>query len=1056
MMLSLVWVDANDITDPLFASTNGNEIAYYIRNRTGSYLDTNTSPTTVAANRGQFAFYKVDGVDKAYYIKCIDTDKWLTYDNTKTGTDGKGFVTFSDTQDNYFIMEGSGQSNHYSFRIRPVNESGEANNFLNWHGGESGYTQTIGLWNSSGGDNVNYTLEQVGATTVTDVSKIANDKYYYISSLRGSLTLNADNTATISDRTDSGTTINASADPEASKWAIVTYNGNQYLYNLKARKFLGSGSSLADDITGAAALTLADLTTTYGERRFKFTQTKNVWLNNNNSGTFGLLSYSSEDNGNRLRIREAGVIDDIGTVTSLSKIRNDRLYTLTSARGGVVINSAATGICSSTNSGKSTEVGADLWALLTFNNNKFFYNLKANKFLRADNTLAIYANESSDAMTMVDASSPSDDYKFKVKNGSNYLNNNNSGDVAFDSWYTEDSGNRLSIVSVCEFDPSSICSGVTFEIYCNDEKQESAEYISLNGIETFIPDDIVRDYVEYDYNGETTIMGNGQTIRLNVNGWNGPFELSSDYDHAHWYDMAVRSNWYVTSGNVDSDNALKTIEANALGLAEDAYQWAFVGDPYHIKLYNKAVGSDKVYAWTSVDDKSIPGFIDANTENYWWIRRSTSTIANSFMLTIPDYGYQVNQYGGAGGSLKIWAKTGLTDVGSAFTAFEVPSNFAAYATAEIKPFITPTGYFTFTDAVKTTTIGWQDSYETDCPFATYKAMKEALSTAFADASNFVYPQTGYYRIKSNCYKTYIRQTENIVRGNDNGNADQDVASIVYLARGEGNKLAIKLQGSYIQAPTDAGEIANKGDNPHYFIAEVVPNHIGIATFWGNSEVNSSALHSEIYGGTYNQTGQLVGWEKDAEASRWIVEDATTFEISMHFGENSYWATMYAPFGYTLPEGTQAYIGAVDDREITLTSIGQDVPANTAVVIKGNSSNVTATINDNATANTTGNALQGQCLAYTAPSNDAYTLGINNDEVGFYKYNGNIKANKAVIKISNGAKGFKFVFADDDLTGVGSLSAEGAETQAYYDLQGRRVVAPQKGQLYIRNGKVVKM
>ena len=26
MMLSLVWVDANDITDPLFASTNGNEI----------------------------------------------------------------------------------------------------------------------------------------------------------------------------------------------------------------------------------------------------------------------------------------------------------------------------------------------------------------------------------------------------------------------------------------------------------------------------------------------------------------------------------------------------------------------------------------------------------------------------------------------------------------------------------------------------------------------------------------------------------------------------------------------------------------------------------------------------------------------------------------------------------------------------------------------------------------------------------------------------------------------------------------------------------------------
>ena len=78
-------------------------------------------------------------------------------------------------------------------------------------------------------------------------------------------------------------------------------------------------------------------------------------------------------------------------------------------------------------------------------------------------------------------------------------------------------------------------------------------------------------------------------------------------------------------------------------------------------------------------------------------------------------------------------------------------------------------------------------------------------------------------------------------------------------------------------------------------------------------------------------------------------------------------------------------------------------------------------------------------------------------VGFYKLpdsSTGLGANKALLNTGSGSQGYKIV-TDDDVTAIQSLNSEAAESQSYYDLQGRKVVAPQKGSLYIKNGKVVK-
>ena len=94
--------------------------------------------------------------------------------------------------------------------------------------------------------------------------------------------------------------------------------------------------------------------------------------------------------------------------------------------------------------------------------------------------------------------------------------------------------------------------------------------------------------------------------------------------------------------------------------------------------------------------------------------------------------------------------------------------------------------------------------------------------------------------------------------------------------------------------------------------------------------------------------------------------------------------------------------------------------------------------------------------------DIFVLHAPQGVVGFYKYEGTyLHANKAFLNpsltqyVRSGF--FGFGFEGNELTGIESAAgaAEDALAGALYDLQGHRVMQPQKGNVYIARGKKIR-
>ena len=625
-----------------------------------------------------------------------------------------------------------------------------------------------------------------------------------------------------------------------------------------------------------------------------------------------------------------------------------------------------------------------------------------------------------------------------------YINTHGGPNGYFQIWQSSgaktDGGSRINVAEVPD-----LATTVTYNVTYGGSVAYTSTVPGVIGEELgALPYDVDLDYVTITGHDASAIITRDMVVNVTAT-WNGPFELSADYASAHWYDMAVRGNYYVTSDNKDVTNALAPIPANAMGLAEDAYQWAFVGNPYNIKLYNKAEGSTKVYAWTSNENSSIPAFVDAASGNCWWIKQSTSSISNAFLLTIPHDGYQVNQFGGSSGSLKIWNSTGTGDLGSAFTVFDVPDNFAEYATAEIKPYAAPTGYFALTDAAKAS-IGWQDSYETTCPYETYRDMKLALQAIdLTDMSNFNFPETGYYTLKNNARGgTYMGIDPS--DANMYGNYATAVAAkqIVKLTKTGTGTYTIGLMGKFAPATvSQSTQVTATAVAGTYTVS--VPT-VGYAAFSANPSEQYAALHCA-------SGGSIVGWTNDAAASQWIVEDATSIELAI--GAEGY-ATTYLPFPVTAPDGVTVYTGKVNGDYLTLTELTSTIPAKNGVVLKAAPETYTFTVAAEA-ANLENNDLKGtlEPIAATGKYVLAKPAG---EEVGFYLANsGDIAAGKAYLEINSEIKGFIFKF-DDDATGIDDISDYNNaknlnESKAIYNLAGQRLNKMQKG-INIVNGKKI--
>ncbi len=213
----------------------------------------------------------------------------------------------------------------------------------------------------------------------------------------------------------------------------------------------------------------------------------------------------------------------------------------------------------------------------------------------------------------------------------------------------------------------------------------------------------------------------------------------------------------------------------------------------------------------------------------------------------------------------------------------------------------------------------------------------------------------------------------------------------------------------------------------------------------------------------------------------LVEDAT-ISYTLKMGTGYAYATLYLPYAVTVPDGVTAYVaGTPADNRIPLTEVNTVIPANEPVILYRE----TATSTENfvfeytteAPADVNDNILTGkliETLVEGVANTRYYMLMKYNDREKFFwilkeydstgkLYTGVTKenqqthikcsANKAFLEMSELQASSSYSFQLPGTTGIDEIETEGVESDAIYDLHGRKIIEPVKGSIYIKNGKV---
>lgn len=236
-----------------------------------------------------------------------------------------------------------------------------------------------------------------------------------------------------------------------------------------------------------------------------------------------------------------------------------------------------------------------------------------------------------------------------------------------------------------------------------------------------------------------------------------------------------------------------------------------------------------------------------------------------------------------------------------------------------------------------------------------------------------------------------------------------------------------------------------------------------------NEVFNSYPYVKLHSGKHNNIPSNEAIEQGCVLS---VQQNSTYPISI---SQAGYASLCLPFSVTLPEsGLTAY--KVSDisknennqNELTLVNIGNTIAAGEPVILEGSAADYTLTINAENGTKSTGNILTGASVKRTGITDEYYALAyksLNSENAdaktaGFFRVTTtNMPANKAYLlkkdipAQSLGAALF-FFNSNNEITGILNVVNTENNSNAYYDLNGRRVLYPTRG-IYVKgNGQKV--
>ena len=600
---------------------------------------------------------------------------------------------------------------------------------------------------------------------------------------------------------------------------------------------------------------------------------------------------------------------------------------------------------------------------------------------------------------------------------------------------------------------------VTYNLYFNGELKGTETVASDLGFAPELPDGLkTAPFMDYTYDVDEITAA---TTEVNVTAtWNGPFEYGSTLEASHWYFVKLKSSYnlaYIADG---ADNVqLPTSRDNSY-----KYQWAFVGDPFTgFTIYNREAGANLVFGSATHDpnvdsgasthvNMKAPG---TQQEELWTVVESSHATGGFFLKN--SAGQALNQRTTT--SVAYW--TGGADAGSTFTVTDA-ENFYDQVASEIIPFFQDpstvnTNFNISSDgAALMQNKLLEVSTSQFCSQADYETLKQQLE------DNIVYPETGYFRIKSSGSRgreSYIGYGEFTYWGSSyKGLCTRDVSvketdlSTVILLTKQANKGVYKMsiQGLNVQNQTTNNQCfpLTAAEGADFTFRIYQPGVVAITSDF----TDQGHLHEGNFGPS--DGGAIVRWTFSADASHWTVEPADVATLTLNEVDGKSYGTTYLPFDAYFLSGVKAYAVKVDGNNATYTEVANnEFPAGTGVLLISDEGNTSVSVypTTSGVGTVTDNDLTGHYLAGNV--SDALVLNKNSaNVVGFYMLNteSSLAANRAYLPASALGTGVRALTLVQGTTGIDAALVNGNASQVY-DLQGRRVMNAQKG-LYIVNGK----
>lgn len=503
----------------------------------------------------------------------------------------------------------------------------------------------------------------------------------------------------------------------------------------------------------------------------------------------------------------------------------------------------------------------------------------------------------------------------------------------------------------------------------------------------------------------------------------------------------------------------------ATSLSFDASSYTISKDQTLTKLPTLKAGeqtlSDKTITWSSDNDKVAT--VDAATGTVTGVAAGKAKITAKFAgddtYKTSTASYEIIVKGAP--SLSFPEKSYTVEMGDAFSTPKLnglPEGVTpAYTSSneEVATVDAATGEVTIV-GVGTTTItvtspetgiyeGATTSYELTVKLATSKEVTFDYSLADCDDTNGTVTLTYDEGGSTNPPKWYSDKT--------NGNAKRFYGK---------NKLTITAKNrirniQFVCVPADGKKIYD-------ITTENTKLSAGVYNVENNTWDLSGANEKEVTFESTFSTGQF-------RIQKIIVTtDVSVGTITIATPEG--FGTYYNSNSYILPEGLTAFGYKEANTDGTLVKTeeftgGDVVPANAALVVKGNTGDYECYATDQAATKTLeGNLLKGVAKATTVEKKEGfkrYVLTTVNNVLGFYRTkSGNIKvpANRAYLELTEAqAQAVSFFQLDGETTGIENATATTKEApKAIYTLSGVRLKATTTQGLpagaYVVNGKVV--